>query len=687
MQRLPLKIAFFWHMHQPYYRDDESGVIEMPWVFLHALKDYYEMLWHLKRFPQLKATFNLSPALLEQLRLYEDKDVEDRLLKLFRQPCSMLGESEKEWVIRFVRNVHYEHQVLPLPRYAQLLEASQTRSLSDGEMCEIEVLFLLSWCGNALRCEKLLIAQMLEQGEGFNEVQKNALLDALADFVRQIMPEYRAMIESGRIALAMNPMYHPIMPLLMDMKNALHSRPDTKMPDVTCMFEEDAYRHLEEGMRCFNECFDRDPQGIWPSEGSVNETTLQAYERYGFRFAATDEEILFATLNNYERSTLYTPYRFKHENGIMVVFRDKRLSDKIGFHYAAFEANAAADDFMADLLHIHESYDNPVVSVILDGENAWEYYPDNAIHFFNALYERLSTCTWCETVHLDGLAADERRYPILGRIHPGSWIYRDFSTWIGQRDKNRAWEMLCQAHLAYQRQADALPPPLRETIQRELLIAEGSDWFWWYGTDHQSEYADVFDAIFRQRLIRIYRHMSQSVPSYLLRPNRSETLQTSLIPTEWISPALSAEEEPFFEWYGSGIVHEPSFTDVMDTSEKGIIRAMRYGFDREYFYLSLEGRWHELRGREIRLKLLSAQCPPLEVALLRQKKLDRRSEMPEGIVSNTAQLRIPLKWLNADETFSLQIEVIAGEEVLSRFPNEHAAVLARYIDRPYDWYI
>lgn len=688
MKKPPLRISFFWHMHQPYYRDDESGVIEMPWVFLHALKDYYEMLWHLKRYPLLKATFNLSPALLEQLKLYEDLGVNDRLLKLFRRPCETLDDGEYAWVMRYVRYAHHHNQILPHPRYAELYDASWMRKLSPSEVCDIEVLFLLAWCGNAVRSEVPIVAMLLDQGRDFGEEQKNQLIDALIGFTARIVPEYRSMMENGQIALAINPMYHPIMPLLMDLKNAVHSRPDTQMPAVTCVFEEDAYRHLDRGIDCFRENFQSSPQGIWPSEGSVNETTLDAYGRYGFGFAASDEEILFATLNNHERSLLYRPYRFKNEKGLTVVFRDKRLSDKIGFEYASMEPGKAAADLMNELRRIYDTTDEPLVSIILDGENAWEYYPDNALHFFNALYKRLSDAPWCRSVHLDEIARSDAANPVLSHIHPGSWIYRDFSTWIGQKNKNRAWEMLCQAHLAYQRHGKELTQQVRDKIEREFLIAEGSDWFWWYGTDHRSEYADVFDTLFRHRLITIYGYLSISVPLYLLRPNRSETESSSLIPTEWISPSLSAEDEPFFEWYGSGIVYEPSLTDVMDTSDKGMVRSMRYGFDRRFLYLSLDGRWDGMVGKELQVRLLSQQCDPISIPLQQRSHFDRRqTDKAAGIVSKRAQLRVPLEWLRADETFALQVEVVADGEIVTRFPSDHASLLARYIERPYDWYI
>lgn len=687
MTKPPLRIAFYWHMHQPYYRDDESGIIEMPWVFLHALKDYYEMLWHLKRYPALKATFNLSPALLEQLRLYDDPGVNDGLLNLFRRPCDTLDESEMQWVVRFAGSADYEHQILVQPRYAELYNKTQIHSLSKSELCEIEVLFLLAWCGNAVRSEVPFVATLVNQGRGYSEDQKNRLIDTLIEFVKRIVPEYRAMMQKGRIALSINPMYHPIMPLLMDMKNAVESRPGTQMPTITCGFEEDAYRHLEKGIACFQENFQTAPQGIWPSEGSVNETTLDVYGRYGFGFAASDEEILFATLNNHDRSLLYRPYRFKDKKGIVIVFRDKRLSDKIGFEYGALDPKVAVNDWMEELHQIYATTEEPLVSVILDGENAWEHFPDNAIHFFDALYERLSESSWCTTVHLDEIARSDAAYALLGHIHPGSWIYRDFSTWIGQKDKNRAWEMLCQAHLTYQRHGESMSPSVREKIERELMIAEGSDWFWWYGTDHRSEYADVFDTLFRHRLITIYSNLSLGIPLYLLHPNRSETETHPLIPTEWISPSLSGEDEPFFEWYGSGIVYEPSFTDVMDSSSKEMIHSMRYGFDRHFLYLSLEGRWDSIEGEKLEVRLMSQKCDSITILLEKPSLVDLWQDKPVGVVSKRAQLRIPLEWLRAEETFALQVEVIADGKTVTRFPSDHASVLARYIDRPYDWYI
>lgn len=696
-----LRLSFFWHMHQPYYADDESGLIEMPWVYLHALKDYYEMLWHIERHPKIKATFNLSPALLIQLEQYKNIDVKDKLLMLLRRPVASLNTDERKVVERYVRAVHFEHQVKPLKRYAVLYEKQCTDGVTDEELCEMEVLFLLSWCGNALREQNSTVKSILKKKEGYGEEDKVLLLAALAEFIATILPVYKKLAEAGRIALAVNPMYHPIMPLLLDMHSATQSRPGIKMPDVACCFEQDAQRQLDAGIATFTELFGFRPHGIWPSEGSVNDDSLQMYQDAGLLFAASDEEILFESLEEKaakENNALYKPYRFKSGDGLTLVFRDKELSDRIGFRYAQMDPDAAAEDFVAALREIYESgEEDALVSVILDGENAWEFYPNNARDFFDALYKAVAEETWCECVTLKEVATEtDREFRVLNHVQPGSWIYRDFSTWIGQDEKNKAWEMLCNAKRTARERKEqkGLSEQDRAAVMREFMIAEGSDWFWWYGDGHDTEYADLFDMLFRKHLINIYTRMKMAPPLYLLEPihvDASRDRQASMS-RGYISPALTGKVEDFFEWFGAGVIESDMITNVMDTSNKGIIKRMRYGFDRHCLYLTLEGSWKEIADKSLSIELLGDLFEPVVIPLLdaeRMRKKRTKGSLLQGVVDTTAELCVPISYVAADGQMTISLQVVLKEEnkELERFPANDMAHLTVYDSQKKDWFI
>jgi alpha-amylase/alpha-mannosidase (GH57 family) len=696
-----LRISFFWHMHQPYYADDESGLIEMPWVFLHALKDYHEMLWHLERHPKIKATFNLSPALLIQLERYKSVDVKDKLLMLLRRPVASLNTEERNVVERYVRAAHSEYQVKPLKRYAALYEKQRTDILNDEELCEMEVLFLLAWCGNGLRENDDTVMCLLEKEAGYTEEDKALLLAALAEFVGTIVPAYKKLAEDGRIALSINPMYHPIMPLLLDMHSATQSRPGTKMPDVACCFEQDAQRQLDAGIETFIRLFGFRPHGIWPSEGSVSDDSLQMYQDADLLFAASDEEILFESLEEGmggENNVLYRPYRFKSEEGLILVFRDKDLSDRIGFRYAKMDPAAAAGDFIDSLREIYENGENDaLVSVILDGENAWEHYPNNAQDFFDALYGAIEREAWCECVTLKEVAtkADED-YKILGHVQPGSWIYRDFSTWIGQDEKNKAWEMLCNAKrtVGELHTRKELNEKDRVAIRREFMIAEGSDWFWWYGDGHETEYADLFDMLFRKHLINIYTHMKMAPPLYLLKPIHVDAAvdPQASISKGFISPVLSGREENFFEWFGAGVIESDMITNVMDTSNKGIIKRLRYGFDRHCLYLSLEGSWKEVAEKKLSIELLGDLFDPVLIPLVDARSMEKKRTIGsslQGVVDRAAELCVPIARVAAEgeRTIALQVVLKERERELERFPAYDMAHLTLYDSQKKDWFV
>jgi alpha-amylase/alpha-mannosidase (GH57 family) len=290
--------------------------------------------------------------------------------------------------------------------------------------------------------------------------------------------------------------------------------------------DERARWHIQRGLECFQQHFGFTPKGCWPSEGGVSDATLALLDEFGFNWAATGESVLHNSVNRLgdpqeeQQHYLFQPHR-SGEAKTACFFRDDRLSDQIGFVYADWHA----DDAVANLVHHLESIadsfaekQKSVVSIIMDGENAWEYYPENAYHFLNTLYEqlanhpRLKLTTFTECL-------DEVTVNHLPHLVPGSWVYGTFSTWIGETDKNRGWEMLCEAKRAFDAAVDAgLDATHLAEAEAQLAVCEGSDWFWWFGGDNPAEAVRDFDELYRMHLSRLYQILRKEPPDYLSHP-------------------------------------------------------------------------------------------------------------------------------------------------------------------------
>ena len=524
-----MSVAILWHMHQPDYRDAQ-GRFFMPWVFLHAIKDYYDMPWIVSRH-DVKVSFNLTPILIEQLQEYIDKGPScDRFLDLLLRPCGELSEEERSFVQKVCKTAQYETMVRPIPRFAELYHQSE---YSDEELGDLEVCFLLSWCGNYLRRDHE-IAQLL-QNRRFTQTQKETLLKKLFDFLPTILPLYRSLHQKGQITLSTTPYTHPILPLLLDISVAKEANPATILPKDGIGMEEDARAHIERAIQIFEHHFGQKPTGLWPAEGAVDEKSARLYKEYGIEWIATDEAILY-------KSGGEDPTKGYIFDGVKIFFRDHTLSDLIGFTYRFYDPDRAVEDFVSRLPKDGTTF------VILDGENAWEHYPQNGLPFLDKLYIKLASCG---TLTFDEAA--KKRAKKLDRLAPGSWIYGDFSTWVGDEEKNRAWELL------FQTKRDILHHPTKDpAITRHFLAAEASDWFWWYGEGHYTEFAKEFDELFRTHLIRIYELAGLAVPKDLLIPIVGAHSIQAVInePTEYIYPIIDGRVSSFFEWLGSGYLDE-----------------------------------------------------------------------------------------------------------------------------------
>jgi alpha-amylase/alpha-mannosidase (GH57 family) len=604
-------------MHQPWYRDEHTGEFMMPWVFLHAIKDYAELPWIQSHYPTIHATYNLVPSMMTQLEIYiEEGYKNDRLLALIAKNAPDLTESEKEQLLDKCFFANPRTMIAPLWRFNELYRkrsmfhtaGDALRQFNEEEMTDLAVVFLLSWCGNLLRRENALVRSLITKGSGFSQLEKTELIDALIHFCGSILPLYKSMQDQGKIAVFTTPFYHPILPLLLDLNAAKQSDSNIATPNKWSDYSEDAVVHVEDSVEWYKKNFARDPVGFWPAEGSVSNKALALMAKNGVKYACTDEDVLFKSLPNpHYRIDLYKRYALATENGeIGVLFRDKALSDLIGFNYSNMDPIAAAEDFMAKLRGVYDAVDfDAIVPVFLDGENAWEFYENNAFDFFNALYQRLSNADWCRAVTIPEAYQLENTKKIeLKSIEPGSWIYGTFGTWMGHSEKNRAWELLSQTREDFKARENDLVDSTIALIKKELMIAEGSDWFWWYGDDHYTPLAAEFDENFRSHLIKVYKLMGIKPHPSLSDPIKHVETAIDQIPQSApISPKIEGEESSYFEWIGAGKIDLSRAFSAMDSSG-ALFKTLQFGTDGKHYYFALCGNIEPIKtgGYEIKIE-------------------------------------------------------------------------------------
>lgn len=695
-----LCLAFFWHMHQPYYKDDATGQIMMPWVFLHAIKDYYEIPWYMSRYEGIKATYNLVPSLITQLQEYTDINVKDRFLQSVRKRVDELSYDEKKYLLLNLFHANPETMIKPFERYFALYQyKNKLHSLQEQmdyfgpeELLDLEVLFLLCWCGNYLRENDTAVIRLVRKGAHYSEEDKQDLLESLCGFVGEIVPFYRKLKDSGRIALSTTPFYHPILPLITDMQNGKAANALTAIPPkVKRDFRNDADLHVSLAVDFHTSLFGEKPTGFWPAEGSVSNEALEILADHGGRWACTDEEIIFKTKKSGDRSLVYKKYYLEHYGrSIGMLFRDKFLSDRLGFVYGHHHADAAVDDFVKHLESIYLSHEHStVVPVILDGENAWEHYVNNGKDFFDALYHRLQLLPWCETVTMDEVFAnDSIPSDSISTIEPGSWINGDFGIWLGEPEENLAWEYLHETKKAFDSKKQDLAPDVILKVQKELMIAEGSDWFWWYGNDHYTPVKDEFDALFRKHLINAYALMGEEVPTRLSRPiiQKTHGKERRYSPIAPISPVIDGQYTDFFEWHGSGFCELAQQFSTMNTSAFRL-KELRYGFDQKNLYLAISGEFEEVRqeGYELDIEMLYPDKRHFSLPL--QKECVNTGGI-KMCLDEICEIQIPFKLLGKDaKRAEFVFALRKGEEVIERAPLYSVIEIGLDSDVTTEWYV
>ena len=721
-------LAFFWHQHQPYYPDDVSGETLMPWVRLHATCDYLGMALHIKEVPEFRCTMNLVPSLLLQLNHYVNGR-SDRHLDVSRTPADGLDGPDVAYLLDNFFMANQDTMIRPHARYQELYmqrafgvdgAESAARRFGEKDVRDLQVWSNLTWIHELVFERDADLREFREKGRGWTEDEKQWLLDRQAELVAEVIPAHRELMEGGQLELTTTPFFHPILPLLWDKRAVHEAMPDCPLPQHLDPYPEDVKRQVEHGIAYHAEQFGAPPAGMWPSEGSVSQAILPTIADAGVQWIATDEQILAESTHGRvardgqghmrHPELLFRPWSLNAGEGreLNCIFRDHAMSDLVGFHYQRMEPSHAAMDLLGKVDGIRRATEaanrgRPAfVPVILDGENCWEYYPDGGVGFLRTLYREAA-----RHKHIEPMTVSEhleRHPPVdrLDRLFAGSWINHDFYIWAGHGEDREGWDRLHETRV-FLKKREASGEHSDADLKRaweELDIAEGSDWFWWYGDDHNSGQDGLFDELFRRHLKNVYRVLGHDPPNTLDKPiTAAEQAAIHTHPTGFL-PVTADGRQTYFEWISAGKYVSGNERGTMTIVTQGLLREVLFGFDRHAgpdgeargnFCLrvdtageaaadlaeadSLRVRFHEPFGTELRVTGFGG-ADGLKVKLLRDEKPVSKVKA-EAAAGSIFELTCPLSDLGIKphEPVHFYVEALERKNSLDRAPREGAIEL------------
>jgi alpha-amylase/alpha-mannosidase (GH57 family) len=571
-----IRLIFLWHMHQPFYKDLITSEYRLPWVRMHALKDYYGMVKLLDEFPRIHQNFNLVPSLITQIEDYAAGNAKDAWQEVVGKPASDLTEWEKAFALSYLFQANHTHQIARYPRYLELLEkrakfpsAAEAATVFDvQELTDLQVLSQIAWFDEFF-LDDPDIAELIERGKNFTHADQESVSRIETRIISQVIPAYRVAAETGSAELSTTPFYHPILPLLCDTNNGRVSSPGLPLPRRRFLQTNDALEQMRRAIEFHERTFGQKPAGMWPSEGSVSSEVLALARQIGLKWLATDEGVLGRSTHSFfERDSggrltadsadrLYRLYSHGDgEGSVAIVFRDHNLSDLIGFVYSGMSAKDAAAHFVKSVKSAAQPVlaggRDAVVPIILDGENAWEHFPKSGREFLRRLYAAIESDSQLESLTISETLARSQATPLTSLV-PGSWINANFNVWIGAPEDNLAWDYLAEARDFYSRHAQSVPQEKRQLAYEELLIAEGSDWNWWYGPEHHSANDRDFDELYRKHLSNVYRLLGANPPDYLQQPISIDLIgKARTVPqTAYIQPRIDTPNIGYFDWLGA----------------------------------------------------------------------------------------------------------------------------------------
>jgi len=694
---MSVRAVFLWHLHQPEYRDPQTGQPILPWVRQHASRAYTDMAAALERYPQVKAVANWAPSLLSQLEAYV-AGTQDADEQLARKPAEALTPEERAHVLREGFSADWNVWVRPVARYSELLDKRGTdlrqidllerqAAFTAQELRDLQVQFVLAWMGFTARREEPRISELVAKERGYTEEEKIAAVDAQRRIASRIVPRWRELAERGQVEITCSPFYHPILPLIVDSDSARRAMPAASLPP-RFSHPQDAREQVLRGIERARVEFGQAPHGMWPSEGSVSPEVIDLLAACGVRWCATDQGIL-------ERSELelgsalpdgypahYHPYLAGADHAVTVLFRDRELSDRIGFRYAKSDPREAAQDLIS---RIADTEPEALVTLALDGENPWEHYPSSGEGFLEALYQGLSGGEVRTVLPRDELRERPARTRIA-LLHSGSWIDSNFRIWIGHPEDNAAWTLLGEARaaLAEAEEKGELPRQQLEEARGHLFVAEGSDWFWWYGDDFTTENAPEFDALFRRRVAQAWRALGLPPPERLGRPiiaphkDAAQAAAVVVQPSRLIEPAIDGYAKGYFEWAGAGYYRPGTTSGGSMFRGQGAFTQVWFGFSRTHLYLRLDpAKGADLTGE---LRVLLARPGGAGEKTVRMRLVPGGAETPAtdergarcgsgrtGVLVELALSREALG-LKPGERIALTLRILRDEVEVDRLP-------------------
>jgi alpha-amylase/alpha-mannosidase (GH57 family) len=693
-----LRVIVLWHQHQPFYKDLVTGEYRLPWVRLHALKDYYGMVKLLDEFPTVHQTFNLVPSLITQIQDFVTGTAEEPFLKVAATPAKDLTLEQRRFALQYLFQANPVNMIGRYPRYHELWE--RFRGAGDSperaekyfqpqDFTDLQVLSQIAWFDEFFLDEPE-VAALVKKGHGYSLDDQRFVIQRERELVGKVLPAHAEAARRGGIEISTSAFYHPILPLVCDTNMGAVSSPGLPLPQSRFHHPEDAREQLQRGLDLHQQVFGVRPQGVWPSEGSVSEEVLAIAQSLGVKWMATDEGVLGRSLGvSFARDgngrlppdlaeKLYTIHRFENAQTEMhLLFRDHTISDLIGFVYSGMAPEEAArhliDNIKEAAKPLLDKGRDAIVPIILDGENAWEYYPKSGREFLRRFYAALQNEPGIEAVTVSEALARHKDFGKLTSMVPGSWIDANFNVWIGAQEDNRAWDYLSRARDFYTQNAERASQQQRRLAFEEILIAEGSDWNWWYGPEHHSANDREFDELYRKHLSNVYQALGANPPDYLAQPILGGVSRPSFVPqTAYIHPHVTGEMVRYFEWMGaavhtsdrrSGSMHGKTF--LLDSVYAGIDADNVYGrldfagkipdtdFD---LVITLESWAAEAqrprRALRLNVKVEAAKIPAWRVtAGDDDKKVLASSEHPvDGVavaLQRNFEFKLPLTWLLA----------------------------------------
>jgi alpha-amylase/alpha-mannosidase (GH57 family) len=711
----PVRLALMWHQHQPIYADPMTGQPALPWVRLHAIKDYWGMARLLELVPEMRLTINLVPSLLQQIDAYADGSAADPHQVIGGKMTDDLSETEVLFLLDNFFSANRDTMIRPLPRYAELFEMRDLDRLPAAEarprfgprdLRDLAVLYDLVWFHPFLREEDDTVRALWEKGADFTEEDKRSLHAKEREILSRVIGMHKRLSDAGALELTTTPCHHPILPLLIDFGAINEALPDALLPASRRTLGDDARIQVAAAIESHTKRFGVPPRGMWPPEGALSERTALMLAKMGVDWIASDEEVLERSIGvplgrsgpSLDRGdVLYRPYRIESGDApLRMVFRDHYLSDLIGFHYRSRDGRGAAEDFLDRVRSIGSSWRGehpPVVTVILDGENAWEHYPSQGVDFLRALYEgavkdRDAIIPVSVSDAIAGVPAGT-----LDRVYAGSWIDHNLYIWGGHEEDRAAWDLLYRCRAAL----DAHGVEPESQARNELRIAQGSDWFWWFGDDHTCADDGVFDRLFRSHIRAAYEKAGLHAPPEIERPiKQHEKRRAYSDPTAIVTASVNGLVDDYFEWLGAGKVEEGDPLGVMDLPRSSAIKLMAFGGDASNLYLRVDFRC-SLGPRSAKMSVRVVIVEPVQTVIRIELEhgtlvpIVETGGAPVGAAALDRILEVAVPWASIPaaphDCVEFFVQRLEENETVERSPREGAVALTvpSEDDVAWDW--